>query len=265
MEGITGVTSRDHVDPNHPEYASYRVLMTADVNAAIEGAFHAGADEVIVHDGHAGGLNLLLEDLDPRAALDRGNLAPLGMVQGVDRDVSGVCFVGYHASNGSLHAILDHTWSSVVANVWLNEKHVGEIGLNAAVCGHFDVPVIMISGDQTACGEARHLLGDLEVAVIKQAAGRFSAECLPPPVAREKICEAAARAVTRLRMGTAPQPYKPDPPLQIRLEFSQSHQADLAMLLPEANREDGRTISFIKHDALQAYRAFRAAVTLAGK
>src|SRR3990172_3833258 len=165
MEGISSVVHWDHVTPGHAEYARFRRIMTADVNAAIRGAFEAGADDVIVADGHWDGRNILVEELDPRVRLNSGSPSPLSMVQGIDSGVDAAMFVGYHARVGSQNAILDHTGSDVrVANVWLNGQVTGEIGLNAAVCGHFGVPVIMISGDQTACAEAVETLGEIETA-----------------------------------------------------------------------------------------------------
>jgi D-amino peptidase len=202
MEGITGVVNWDHVDPQHAEYGRFRKLMTGDVNAAIEGAFEGGAREVIVADGHAYGYNILLEELDSRAVLNSGNEGPLAMLQGIGKDINGVILTGYHARAGTQNAILDHTWSSRrVTNLWINEALIGEIGLSAAVCGHFNVPVIMISADQSACQEAEELLGAVETAVIKNATGRMSAACLPPNVSHEKIKEAAKRAVRNLDDG----------------------------------------------------------------
>jgi D-amino peptidase len=239
-------------------------MMTDEVNAAVRGALEAGADEVLVTDGHAYGMNILAERLDPHAHLNSGNGSPLSMVQGVDQGVQGVCFIGYHARAGSTHAILDHTWSStMVADVRLNGRGVGEIGLNAAVCGHFDVPVLMISGDQTACAEARDLLGAVDVAVVKRAAGRMSAECLPPDQARQKICEMAANAVYRLQSGTAPQPFKVPTPVTVTVAFNTSNMADRASLLPGAARLDGRTLEVTLDDMVAAYRAFRALTALA--
>jgi D-amino peptidase len=118
MEGITGVTTWDQVTAGHTEYARFRTLMTEDVNAAIRGAFDAGATETIVADGHWNGSNILIEDLDRRARLNSGSPSPLSMMQGIDESVDAVFFIGYHARNGSPNAILDHTWSSrTVANV----------------------------------------------------------------------------------------------------------------------------------------------------
>jgi D-amino peptidase len=264
MEGISGVVHWDHVDPKHKEYGRFRKLMTGDVNAAIRGAFDGGADEVIVADGHAYGRNVLIEELDPRARLNTGSPSYFAMVQGVDSGVDAAMFIGYHARSGSLNGILDHTWSGSVSNVWLNGQPVGEIGWNAAVCGHFRVPVILISGDQTACAEAEELLGAVERAEVKQAKGRMAAECLPPEVAQQVIQEAAKRAVQRFQAGETPQPLRLEPPLTVTLEFRSSDMADRAAVLPGARRLEGRRVELVAEDAPTAYRAFRAAVSLGG-
>lgn len=264
MEGITGVVNWDQVSPAHSEYSRFRRLMTQDVNAAIGGALASGVTEIVVTDGHSNGNNILVEELDPHARLNSGNGSPLSMVQGIDSSFDGVFFIGYHACAGSKNAILDHTWSSAtVSGVWLNEMLVGEAGLNAAVCGHFGVPVLMISGDQTACGEAKALLGNLEVAVVKHASGRMSAECLPPGPAHEKICEAAARAVQKQLNQQSPPPFRLPAPIQLRVAFMSSDMADRASLLPGVERLNGREINFSHPDMITVYRAFRAAVSLA--
>lgn len=264
MEGISGVVNWDQVSPGHSEYERFRKIMTGDVNAAIEGALQAGADEVVVADGHAGGYNILLENLNPRARLNSGNSARFAMLQGIDADTDGVILIGYHACAGSKNAVLDHTWSSSrVANLWLNHKLVGEIGLNAALCGHFGAAVLMVSGDQTACGEARALLGEIIVAVVKQATGRTSAECLPVQLSQQKICEAAAEAVHQLADGKAPGALQLTSPVTVTVEFLNSLMAEQASRLPDAERLDGRRIEFSAEDMPEAYTAFQAAVNLA--
>ena len=263
MEGITGVTTWDQVTPGHAEYARFRRLMTQDVNAAIHGAFDAGAQEVIVADGHWNGSNILIEELDPRARLNSGSPSPFSMMQGIDENIDGVMFIGYHARNGSSDAVLDHTWSSrTVANVWLNDLLTGEYGLNAAVAGHFGVPVIMVSGDQTACAQVTELLSDLETAVVKQATGRFAAECLSPEVTREMICVSAERAVERLAQGDVPEPFVLDTPITVTVEFFTSDMADRATRIPTTQR-DGRRVSLIAQEMSSAYNGFRAMVMLA--
>ena len=266
MEGITGVVNWEQVTPGHPEYARFRRLMTADVNAAVKGACEAGATEVIVTDGHGGNCNLLIEELDPRARLNSGSPTPLSMVQGVEEPgVKGVLFVGYHARAGASPAILDHTWALSVTNLWLNGRLVGEIGLNAAVCGHFGAPVVMISGDQTAVAEAVDLLGDLEVAVVKQARSQQSADCLPPERAQQAIFRVAVQAVRRVKAGQAPKPFQLEPPITVTIEFAQSVMADRAVIMPGVARGGERRVEFVADDMVVAYRAFRSMVTVGGK
>ena len=263
MEGITGVTTWDHVTPGHAEYGRFRRLMTQDVNAAIRGACEAGADEIIVADGHWNASNILIEELDPRARLNSGSPSPFSMMQGIDESVDGVMFIGYHARNGTPQAVLDHTWSSkTVANVWLNDILTGEFGLNGALAGHFGVPVIMTSGDQTACRQIVEQLGDMETAVVKQATGRFAAECLAPEVTQELIFTAAARAVNRLAEGDVPDPFVLDTPVRVTIEFFTSDMADRATRIPFTQR-DGTRVTFTAQEMASAYNGFRAMVMLA--
>lgn len=261
MEGISGVTRWEETDSNHSEYARFRKIMTDEINAAIAGAADAGANEFVVADGHGDGTNILIDELDQRARLNYGGNSPLSMVQGVDKATAGVLFIGYHARSGSQNAVLAHTWSSGrIANLWLNDVLVGEYGLNAAMAGHFGVPVLMISGDQTACAQAVELLGKLETVVVKQASGYFSAECLSPQVTIPKIRESAKRAVLRLKDGTSPKPFIVKTPVRVTVEFRQPEAADRAVRLPGAKRLDGLKIEFTLPDMLAAYAGFRAAV-----
>ena len=262
MEGVSGVTTWDQVTAGKPDYERFRRIMTEDVNAAVRGAFDGGAKEVFVTDGHASGSNILIEELDPRVSLNTGSPSPLSMVQGVD-EVDGVIYVGYHARAGSPDGILDHTWSSrTVANVWLNDILVGEYGINAAVAGHFDVPVLMVTGDQTACTQTVELLGDLETVVVKHATGRYSAECLPPKVAQGMIEKAATQVVRNLARRKAPAPFVLEEPILLSVEFFNSVMADNAMRMPEAERDD-TCITMSLPDMVMAYSAFRALVALA--
>jgi D-amino peptidase len=263
MEGITGVTTWDQVTPGHAEYARFRKLMTQDVNAAVRGAIDAGADDVIVADGHWDGSNILIEELDPRARLNSGSPSPFSMMQGIDETVDGVFFVGYHARNGSPNAILDHTWSSKrVANVWINDLLTGEYGLNGAVAGHFGVPVIMASGDQTACAQIVEQLGDIETAVVKQASGRFAAEVLAPQVTQDMIYMAASRAVQRLEDNDVPDPFVVETPVRVTVEFFTSDMADRASRIPFTQR-DGRCVSMSTQEMAAAYNGFRSMVMMA--
>lgn len=266
MEGISGVVASDHVTPGTPDYERFRKIMTADVNAAVRGAMQGGGDDIVVTDGHWDGRNILIEELDSRVRLISGlSSSPLAMVEGV-QNVQVALFVGYHARMGTANAILDHTWSSSsVANVWLNGKLTGETGLNAAVCGHFDVPVVMVSGDQSVCAEANDWLHGPELAVVKKARGRNTAECLPLELAHQVIREAALRAISRFRADQANPPLKYTGPVQIAVEFMYTAMADRAVLFPGTQRIDGRKVQVTGEDMLAAYSAFRTLVGLASR
>ncbi len=265
MEGITGVVHWDQVRPSHPEYSRFRKLMTGDVNAAIRGAFAGGATSVAVTDGHNNGRNILIDELEPRAVLNSGSASRLSMVHGVDEGVDGVMYVGYHARMGAINAILDHTWSDErVSGLWINDRAFGESGLNGAVCGHFDVPIIMASGDQNLCAEVREFFGDeIETAQVKKAVSRMSAQCLPPSVTSKLIEEAAARALKNLKDKKAPKLFKVPAPIVMTVEFEQSDMADRAALLPHAKRSMDRRVEYVADDMVTIYLAFRAMLALA--
>jgi D-amino peptidase len=266
MEGISGVVSWDQVTPGQAEYERFRKIMTTDVNAAVAGAAEAGATEIIIADGHWNSTNILIETLDSRARLVSGSPSPFSMVEGIDTGVDAALFVGYHARIGTANAILDHTWSSArIANLGLNGRLTGETGFNAAVCGHFNVPVLMVSGDQSVCAEARDFLGPVATAQVKRAVSRFAAECLPLVESQALIHDTAFKAVQAFQAGQHPQPYKVATPVEVTVEFKDSDMADRAILLPGAARQDGRILRFTAGDIPTAYRSFRAAVTLAAR
>ncbi|MEI7845806.1 MAG: M55 family metallopeptidase [Chloroflexota bacterium] len=263
MEGITGVVNWDQVTPGHMEYPRFRKLMTQDVNAAISGAFDAGATEVVVTDGHWFGTNILIEELDSRAKLNSSTASPQSMMQGINQTFDGVIYVGYHARHGSANGICDHTWSSTcVANLWLNNVLVGEFGLNGALAGYYGVPVIMVTGDQTACSQTAELLGPVEMAIVKTATGRFSAECLTPEAAHKIIYDSARRALENLEKGNIYQPLILQNPVSVTVEFRASDMADRAMRVPGAQR-DSTKVSIQSPDMLIAYSAFRTLVGMA--
>jgi len=267
MEGISGIVDWDQVTPGTNEWQRGRKLMVGDVNAAINGAFEAGAEAVAVSDSHSNMRTLELEELDLRARLHSGSPSPFSMMQGIDDQppYDAVACIGYHAMAGTQRGVLCHTWSDKIHDVWLNDVEVGEIGLNAAVAGHYQTPLIALSGDQTACLEAQTLLGPaVEVAVVKMGTGRYSAECLPLKESREKICEAVARAVTKLKSGQGAEPFIVQVPVRLAIEFKFPHQADSAALLPGVRRLSGVRLEFMGDDMVTTMRAFRALATLAG-
>lgn len=260
MEGIAGIVSWKQDEGEHRMIT--RRLMTAEANAAIEGALAAGATEIIVADSHNTMINLIPDELRPEARLISGSARPFSMMEGIDEDVAGVVFVGYHSAMGTADGVLDHTYSSgTVSEVRINGVRVGEIGINAGVAGCFGVPVVCVAGDQAATEEAKALLGDQLVTVpVKQGIGRIAANSLHPEVARQRIREAVQQALTKAEK---PQPLKFGQPVEWEIRFMTSSMAHLAMLIPGAERVDGVTVRFRHDDYIVGFKAFRAMISLA--
>jgi len=263
MEGIAGVVDPTHVTATHPEYQRFRKIMTDEVNAAIRGAFKGGVDEILVADAHGNKTNILVEELDERVEINSGGIAPFGMVQGMDESVDAAMFIGYHACMGTPNAILSHTISGKrVANIWLNDRLTGEFGLNAAVCGYYGAPVILVGGDLAACQEADAWASGIDQVVVKKATSRHSAQCLSSAKAHRLMEETAERAVKRFLDGGAPLSLKVSAPVKIILEFHQSAMADGASGLPGAVRLDGRRYEMESLDMPTAYRTLKTAISL---
>jgi D-amino peptidase len=199
MEGIAGVVTGDQLSPSGFEYGRFREFMTAEANTAIQAAFEAGATDIVVADSHGNMQNLLVEKLPKNVTLVRGSgPRPLGMMQGIDDSFDAAMFIGYHASTTNTAGVRAHTISSAsLTDVRVNGRSMPEAGLNAAVAGHFNVPVIMISGDDAIVAEAQGLLGNIEGAVVKWAYGFHAARTLTPEAANEVIRDKVRRAVAR--------------------------------------------------------------------
>lgn len=258
MEGISGVVAWPQTEPGKFDYDRMRKLMTEEANAAIEGAFEAGATEVLVNDSHDGMRNLLLEDLHPEAKLITGDRKPMSMMEGVGPGFDAVFLIGYH-SQASSTGVLNHTYTTRVVHYWVNGKVMGETGMNALIAGFHGVPVVLVSGDSIVAAEARELLGSVETVAVKEPHSQFSAACLHPTKARALIKEAAVKALSNLENY---RPLTPPTPSTVRLQFNASGHADAAAIMPGAVRVDPLTVEFTAPDYLVAYRGARTMMHL---
>jgi D-amino peptidase len=223
MEGVAGIVRWEQVSGGAAMYEEGRRLYTEELNAAVRGARAAGATEIVLMDCHGAGEgwsfnSLVPELLDPGCEYVVQNQWT-EYTDFLERGCDAALFVGMHARAGTPDGVLSHTVSGQAwLNLWFNDALVGETGINAALCGQWGSPVLMVTGDRAVCAEARELLGDGLVTVeVKQGLGRFSARQLPPARARELIEEGARRALSN---PAAVAPYDPGRPCEIRLEFT---------------------------------------------
>ncbi|MDD5483051.1 MAG: M55 family metallopeptidase [Kiritimatiellae bacterium] len=250
LEGISGVltftdTGRD-TNRSGPRYEAARLLLTEDVNAAVQGALDGGAGEIIVNDGHGGGSNFVMANLHPGARYFSGS-GRIKALDGLDESTDAVMLVGFHAMSGTRGAVMDHTQSSAVWHrYFLNGIEMGEIGQMSVIAGHFNAPVICVTGDLAATLEAKALLGDIETAAVKEGRSRTSAICLAPKKARELI-----RAAAKCSLGKIGKikPYKIKTPVEIKLECATTDAAD-SREKGGAERLDGFTVRRVVSSAL---------------
>lgn len=252
MEGATGIVHPDQLGNKGYDYARARRFLTGDVAAVCEGALAAGATRVVVCDGHGSMRNLLLEDLPEAVEVVVGPASSrlLCQCEGLDDSFDAAIFVGYHARNGTPGAVLPHTWvGSLVHEITVNGTVFGETALNAAVAGHFGVPVVMVSGDAAAVREAAEILPEIETVETKRAVGRAAAVCRTPGWTSKALRAAAEKALRRRRR---PRPFAVKAPVVVAVGFHDVRMADRAMKRPLLERTGPRTVAFSRPDVLAA-------------
>jgi D-amino peptidase len=260
MEGATGIAVTSQVIEGKPGYERARRLMTGDVNAAIAGAFDAGADGVVVNDSHFLMTNILIEELDPRASLITGANKLLAQMEGLDKSFDAVFFVAYHARVGAMDAVINHTYlGRSVHEIRLNGHAAGEAEINAGIAGYLGVPVVLVTGDDKVVAETRAVLPDIEGVVVKKAIDRFVADSLSPETSRTLIRHAARNALGRLR-DFAP-PDMPSP-VTFEIDFMSTAEAAITTLFPAVVRKGPRTVAVTHGDYLTAFKAFYGCLLL---
>ena len=258
MEGVVGVVTGEQLGPDGFEYQRFREFMTGEVNAAIDAARAAGATEFLISDSHGNGQNLLIEQLPNDIMVVRSWPRPLGMMEGIDESFDGVIFIGYHASAANTRGVRAHTMSSAnVTDIRLNGKSMSEGSINAAIAGHFGVPVIMVSGDDIAVAETQVIVGDMEGAVVKWAKGFHSAQTMTPEAGYEVIRTRTNAAVSRIEDFEA---YELETPIELELSLKHYRPVELLSYLPNVEKVNSHTVKFVGDDILEVAKFLRVAL-----
>jgi D-amino peptidase len=233
--------------------AKAREWMTEEVLAAIAAARESGATEIVVSDSHGNFQNLLVDRLPKDVVVVRGGPRPLSMMQGMDASFHAVLFIGYHSGTTNPAGVRAHTISSArLADVRINGVSMPESALNALTAGHFNVPVVMISGDDVAVAEAKKLISpDVEGAIVKEAVGFHAARTLTPEAARERIRDAVRRGLDK-RARIRPLPART--PVTLEIQFKNYRPAEVLAWLPNVERIDAHAVRFVAKDMLEAVR-----------
>ena len=250
MEGIAGVVTPEQLGPAGFEYGRFREFMTGEALAALQAAKAAGATEIVVADSHGNGQNLLIEKFPDDVKVIRSWPRRLGMMAGVDGGVDAAIFIGYHAGTNNASGVRAHTFSSAtLTRVALNGVNVTEGSWNAAVAGQFNVPVIMMSGDDAAIAEVRKAIGNIEAAETKQTLGFHSALTITPNAATNLIQKQVRAAFARLQDF---KPYKVQGPIVVDVSFKHYLPAEVLAYLPMFERTDSHSVRFRAKDMVEA-------------
>ena len=250
MEGIAGVVTGEQLGPTGFEYGRFREFMTREALAAVTAAKAAGATEIIVADAHGNGQNLLIEQFPTDVRIIRSWPRRLGMVAGIDEQVDAAIFIGYHAGTNNTAGVRAHTFSSAnLTRVALNGVNVTEGSWNAAIAGHYNVPVVMISGDDAAIVEVRKAVGNMEAAETKRTLGFHSANTITPQAATELVGQKVRAALGRLADF---KPVKVTGPVVVDVSFKNYMPAEILAYLPLFERVDAHSIRFRARDMAEA-------------
>ena len=229
MEGVSGIVRWQQVSGGDPMFEEGRRLYTEEINAAVRGARAGGATEIVVMDCHGAGkgwdFNSLIPDLLDSSVDYVVQREWTEYTEFLEQGCDAALFVAMHAMAGAADGVMNHTVSGQAwRNLWFNGTLVGETGINAALCGTWGCPVLLVTGDEASCAEGRALLGDgLTTVAVKRGLGRFSARNVAPLRAREMVEAGAKQALSDL---SAVAPYDPGKPCEIRVEFNTTDAID---------------------------------------
>jgi D-amino peptidase len=259
MEGISGIVNTFQTNSGESLYEEGRKLYTQEINAAVRGAKAAGASEIVVMDCHGAGKghdfnSLIAEKLDPDCEFIVQEKWT-GYTAFLEEGCDAALFVGMHAMAGTGDGVLNHTVSGVDwHNLWFNGTRVGETGINAALCGTWGCPVLLVTGDHAACREAKQLLGEgLTTVQVKQGLAVKSARMLAPVRARELVEAGARKALSHLK---AVVPYDPGRPCEVKVEYKWTEPPSKLRYRAGVELLDARTLVSRADDWWTAWRQF---------
>lgn len=259
IEGVNGVVHPDQIYPDGKFYKETLEKWVLELNAVIEGLKESGVKEIVINDSHNHMRNLNSANLKD-ASLITGWQKPFSMVCGAELGFDGAMFTGYHAK-ATANGVLSHTYRPrIIKKVLLNNIEVGETGLNAALLGFYDIPVLLVNGDDVTCKEAENLLGkDLIRVESKKALSRYSALSVPFEQTLKDLREGAKKAI---KEKSKLKPYKVESPV-LKVTFAEPNHADAAELIPNVIRIGNTEIELSGLAMPALFKAFLAMGALA--
>lgn len=262
MEGSASAATPADVTKGTEAWQAAKRTWIGEINAVASALLEAGAGEVVVVDAHGDGANLAADELAAGTHLIRGSSRRFGMLEGIDADVQGVVFLGYHGICGS-GGVLSHAFMEAgIYQLTVTGAAAGEGTVNAYLAASFGVPVILVAGDQFACEEAERYAPAAERVAVKESLSRFTARVPPAVEVETKLAGAAQSAMRRLLAGDFSVPVVPDE-LAVEIEFTTEGPALAVSAIPGVARSGTRAVSYRSTDVVEWYRCLGAIWTVA--
>ena len=215
LEGITGVYKFAQTREKGELYDQACEFFMDDVAAVIKGLRDGGATEIVVRDGHGSGA-LAPHKMMSGAKYIVGRPRPnTGFIPEFDSSYDAMVMIGFHAMMGTVDGVLNHTMSSRKENrYWYNGVESGELAQVALIAGYYEVPMVMVSGDEATCREARTFFGNEIVTVAtKKGLAREAAVLFPFEENHKALYEGAKQAISII---PKIKPYKIKTPIQVK-------------------------------------------------
>lgn len=253
IEGTCGIAAWTETDHGGVNAAIYMRQMSRECAAAIEGALDAGFDSALVKDAHSSARNISPELLPKEAKILRGwTNDPLVMMSGIDSTFDAAIFTGYHSPAFSNGSPLAHTMTTRIVSIKLCGEYISEFTINALTAAHFGVPVIMVTGDEYLCEEAKKLIPDITTVAVNKGIGGGSIS-IHPDLAVEKIREGAKAAASGdMKRCIAKIP----PHLSVEVIFRNQSDAYKCGFYPGVTRTNANTIVF-ETDSFDSFLSFQ--------
>ena len=167
LEGISGITDIGYMDRSSEKYREGCQMLEDTINFVGKTCIEAGVEKVYYLDGHGGGGNVNPSNIDSYikkvSLIEWQELLKMG-------EIDCQFEIGAHAKAGTIGGFLDHTISSRHCfKHKINDKEVGEVELHAILCGAYDVPVVLCSGDDIVCEQVANSIPGIYTAPIKKS------------------------------------------------------------------------------------------------
>ncbi|MBD6956062.1 MAG: M55 family metallopeptidase [Thermoplasmatales archaeon] len=257
MEGMPGIYHVAQTAPKAFLHSEGRDIVTRITLLACEKLHANGVESITVADSHWYMGNIYYEKLPDYVNLIRGSLRPVSMVYGIEEGYDFAIFLGYHSPAGTMHSILDHTYSGLsFSQVRVNGRKASEFYINALYASEKNVPVILVAGDDRLGEDVKEISPSTEYVVTKMSISRASASMIPISRVEEQLGRALENSLKNFKEGkikAIPVPNR----LVFEFVMRESEFADAGELIPGIERVDTYTLKYVTGEIGEGYRVMQ--------